>query len=77
MDNYKPKGRNDIGRWIVLALICAGGSTGGTMLRPHNPEITTKDWIKMQLDVEALQEGFAELRQEVRVAIRRLPQRQP
>lgn len=73
MSDDKPKHRNDIARWIMLALICAGGSTGGTMLRGHNPGITTKEWVKMQLDVEALRNDMAILSEEVRALIRRVP----
>lgn len=69
--------RNDIARWLFLALICGAGSTGGALLRPHNPAITTQEWIKMQLDVQALREGVTELRGEMRTLADRLAQRQP
>ncbi len=66
--------RNDIARWLILALICGAGSTGGAFLRPHNPAITTESWVKMQLDVQGLREGISELRAEVRALARPLPQ---
>lgn len=44
------------------------------MLRPHNPNITTEAWIKMQLDVEGLGEKLKVLGEQVRELVRRLPQ---
>lgn len=72
MSTDKPKSRNDIGRWIVLALICAGGSTGGAVLRPHNPGITTEAWVKMQVDMEAVRKDVGILGEELRALIRRM-----
>lgn len=68
--------RNDIARWLILALICGAGSTGGAFLRPHNPGITTESWIKMLHDVESLRNNMVVLSEEVRALIRRVP-RQP
>lgn len=75
-----PKPRNGVGGWIVLALICAGGSTGGGYLGrqdSHNPGITTEAWIKMTLDVERIDRNLAKLTRTVEEMARRLPQTPP
>ncbi len=80
----KPK--NGVGGWIVIAVLCLGGSTGGTIggsyLRkppPHNPDITTEAWITMTVTVDRLDREMTKLSSDVREALRRLPrqQRQP
>lgn len=71
-----PKPRNGVGGWIALALICAGGSTGGSFIRsqpPHNPNITTAAWIKMTLDMERMDRNLATLTGVVEEIARRLP----
>lgn len=80
MSTQSPKPRNDIGRWFVLALICLGGSTGGTYLRPqvpHNPNITTEGWIEMRSQIRELLRDVSKLHLAVQGLTQQLAQKQP